>query len=536
MRLNFKDKIKLYIFPIVAKLLHKLGFSWEKLGYSVLNKSVPLAQAKKMAQFNIESNGDKKHFYALTILSGGKYMLFLESLFALGLKKKGHQITFIIDDNTLPIHELKKIGNEGDWDYQTEKDYIYASRFLKDLQLDFIPISEFIKDNNGLTYNEKYNAILEASLLKQYKVGLITDDLPDIKEKTDLLKQSIAITDCIGKKLVSLKPDVVIMSHGIYSTWGPPFEILNENNVPVLMYGRGKKRHTLKFDWNKTGDSWDVSDEWEKVKNNELTDNQLSEINQYLDSRISHKDDVFVYNFGGETSDNETIKYLGLDANKPIYTLFTNVLWDAASAQREIAFNNPVEWVIETIAWFNKHPEKQLIVKIHPAEVVIGTNMPFYDIIVDKITPNKNIRIIKPTEKVNSWSIYDITDLGMVHTTTAGMEMPLVNKPCIVVSKTHYRGKGFTLDVNSKEQYFKMLDEFDISTVNVKNNKKEALKYAYLLFIRYQVPFNMFFEEISTDLRGFRYNSINQYFEDENYNKVIKCIENKEAIFNNQVL
>src|SRR5690606_5492122 len=122
----------------------------------------------------------------------------------------------------------------------------------------------------------------------------------------------------------------------------------------------------------------------------------------------------------------------------------------AASAQREIAFKNPVEWVIDTIDWFNKHPEKQLIVKIHPAEVVIGTNMPFYDIILERITPEKNIRIIKPNEKVNSWSIYDITTLGIVHTTTAGMEMPLVNKPCLVVSKTHFRDKGFTIDINSR--------------------------------------------------------------------------------------
>ncbi len=531
MSLKLRDQIKIYIFPKLALILHKLGFSWEKLGYSVLNKGVPLAQAKKMGKFNSYNNVDKQHIYVLEILSGSTFHLFIEALLALGLKKKGHRITFIIDDNTLPIHELKKIGNEDKWDYQTEKDYIYASQFLKNLQLDFIPISEFIKDNDGLIYKEKYKSILEASLLKQYKVGEITEYLPNIKEKTDLLKKAMAITDYVGEKLVTLKPDAVIMSHGIYSTWGPPFEVLNANEIPILVHGRGKKRHSQVFNWNKTGDSWDVSDEWEKVKNNELTESQLSEINQYLDSRISHKDDVFVYNFGGETSDNETIKYLGLDANKPIYTLFTNVLWDAASAQREIAFNNPVEWVIETIAWFNKRPEKQLIVKIHPAEVVIGTNMPFYNIIVDKITLNKNIRIIKPTEKVNSWSIYDITDLGMVHTTTAGMELPLVNKPCVVVSRTHYRNKGFTIDVESKKEYFQLLENFDAKNYNPEKSRKQAIKYAYLLFIRYQVPFNMFYENVSTDIRGFREMSIDGYLEDENFNRIIRHIEERKHIF-----
>ncbi len=528
--MKLKDRIKIYIFPKLALLLNKLGFSWEILGNTVLNKSILLAQAKRLGQFKIDNNPYKQQIYVLEILSGSTFHLFIEALLALALKKKGHQITFIIDDNTLPIHELKKIGNEKNWDDQAKKDFRYASKFLNSLKLNFITISEFVKNNTGLAYNDKYNSILEASLLKQYKVGVISDDLPKLKEKTKLLKQSIAITDYIGIKLAALQPDAVLMSHGIYSTWGPPFEVLNDNNIPTLVHGRGKKRHSQVFNWNKTGDSWDVSEEWQKVKDKELTKSQLSDINTYLDSRISHKEDVFVYNFGKETTQQETIKNLGLSANKPIYTLFTNVLWDAASAQREIAFDNPVAWVIETIAWFNQHPEKQLIVKIHPAEVVIGTNMPFYDIILDRITPNKNIRIIKPDEKVNSWSIYDISDLGMVHTTTAGMEMPLVNKPCIVVSKTHYRGKGFTLDVESKAAYFKLLDSFDADKIDLVKNKKEALKYAYLLFIRYQVPFNMFFEENSTDIRGFRHNTIEDYWKDKSFNKIIKAIEKKENI------
>ena len=532
MKLKYKDQIKLYVFPKIAVLLNKLGVSWERLGNSILNKSVLLSQAKKLGNITVDKNNKPQSIYVLLMLSGSTFHLYIEALLALGLKKKGHQVTFIIDDNTLPIHELKKIGNEENWDYQAEKDFVYASKFLDNIGLPFISISNFIKDSTSLDYDKKYDFILEATLLKQYKVGVISSDLPKLKEKTKLIEKAIAITNYIGEKLVRLNPDNVIMSHGIYSTWGPPFQVLNENNIPTLVHGRGKKRHSQVFNWNKTGDSWDVSEEWEKVKNKDLSQKELEEINAYLDSRISHKDDVFVYNFGKETSKKETIENLGLDADKPIYTLFTNVLWDAASAQREIAFKNPVEWVLKTIQWFNEHSEKQLIVKIHPAEVVIGTNMPFYDIILERITPNDNVRIIKPEEKVNSWSIYDITNLGMVHTTTAGMEMPLVNKPCIIVSKTHYRNKGFTIDVNSKDEYFSLLDTFDKSTIDFEKNKKEALKYAYLLFIRYQIPFNMFFEEVSTNIKGFRYDKIEIYFEDRLYSEIIDKIITKKNLFN----
>lgn len=532
MKLN--DKLKIYIFPILIRGLHQLGFSYEKLGgYSFFAKSNLIAQAKGLGKISIDQNSNSQDIYVLLMLSGSNFHLYIESLLALGLKKKGHNITFIMDHNMLPIHELKKIGNEKNWDSQAETDFIFASKFLNAIGLAYISIEEFLKGRELSVYDEKYNSILEATLLKQYKVGVISKDLPLLDKKTELIKTAIMISDEIGKKLVEINPDSVIMSHGIYSTWGPLFDVLNDNNIPTLVHGRGKKRHSQVFNWNKTGDSWDVSEEWAEVKDKPLNVNELKSINDYLESRISHKNDVFVYNFGKETSNKETIKFLGLDENKPIYTLFTNVLWDAASAQREIAFKDPVEWVIETIEWFNKHLDKQLIVKIHPAEVVIGTNMPFYDIIINRITPEKNIRIIKPDEKVNSWSIYAISMLGIVHTTTAGMEMPLVNKPCMVVSKTHYREKGFTIDINSKEEYFSTLVDFDETNIDYEKNRDLALTYSYLLFIRYQVPFNMFFEEISTSITGFRYNELSAYFSKSHFVDVINAIENKTPIFYN---
>jgi len=530
--MKIKDQLKIYVFPTIIVLLNKLGISYEKLGkFTFFAKSIFLAQAEELGKFNVDNNSEKQNIYILMMLPGSTFHLYIEALLALGLKKKGHKITFIIDDNMLPLHELKKVGNEQNWDYNAIKDFNFASKFLNELKLKFIPISKLLEDSEKLIYNNKYDSILESTLLKQYKVGVISDDLPNLEEKTVLIKKSITISNFIGERLVKINPDVVIMSHGIYSTWGPAFEVLNFNKIPILTYSRGKKKYTLVFNWNKTANLWDVSDEWDKVKDKDLTEEQLKEINDYLESRILHKDDVFVYNFGKETSKKDTIQNLGLDSKKPIYTLFTNVLWDAASAQREIAFKTPVEWVIKTIQWFNEHPEKQLIVKIHPAEVIIGTNMPFYDIIISKISPNANVKIIKPKEKINSWSIYDITDLGLVHTTTAGMELPLVNKPCMVVSKTHYRGKGFTIDVNSKEEYFDLLDNYDKLKVDFQKNKEHALKYAYLQFIRYQIPFNMFFEEVASDFRGYRYNSIDLYFEKKIFKNLIDKIIFKRAIF-----
>src|SRR5690606_17381776 len=107
----------------------------------------------------------------------------------LGLKKRGHKIIFIIDDNTLPIHELKRNGNEHNWDIQAEADYVFASQFLTSVGLKFKSIRDFIKDAPNLEYNPQYEYILEATLLKHYKMGEISENLPFLDQKKELIKR-----------------------------------------------------------------------------------------------------------------------------------------------------------------------------------------------------------------------------------------------------------------------------------------------------------------------------------------------------------
>lgn len=536
--MKFKDYIKIYLFPSIALILHKLGFSWQKLGNSVLGKSVLIAQAKEISKgTDIIKNEKPQNIIFLTMLGGHAHNLSSEIVMALGLKHKGHKVTFIIDDNFYPINEFMRYQNEANWSSIGKKGYLFASKLLINFNLDTLKVSELI-DPNRKNDLEPYAEIIESSLLKHYKVGIVTDDLPGIKHKTKLVKEAVQNSIQIGNKVLKMNPDKVIMSHGIYSTWGPQFKILDDNNIPVVTYGQGKRKGTKKFNWNFTGDWWDVSKEWEKVKEAPLSKDQNKTLDIYLESRISHKDDVLVYNFGGFEDRAKTLKRFNLDANKVTVSLFTNVLWDAASANREIAFKDPIKWVVETIKWFENQKDKQLIVKIHPAEIVIGTRQPFIDVIKSQIKniPN-NVRIIEPHEKVNSLSIYKISDLGLVHTTTAGMEMQLVGVPVIVVSRTHFRGKGFTMDINSKEEYFNTIESFDKNSFDREKIIELSRRYAYLLFERYQFPFEPFNENGLHDIRSFKFNTIENYInENVDYAVLLDIIESrKEFVIPNKI-
>jgi len=93
---------------------------------------------------------------------------------------------------------------------------------------------------------------------------------------------------------------------------------------------------------------------------------------------------------------------------------------------------------------------------------------------------------------VNTYDLMDVADLGLVYTTTVGLEMALRGIPVIVAGKTHYRNRGFTYDPATWVEYFKLLNKL---LGNLRENRlnetqiNQAWKYTYLFFFKYPLPF-----------------------------------------------
>jgi hypothetical protein len=102
------------------------------------------------------------------------------------------------------------------------------------------------------------------------------------------------------------------------------------------------------------------------------------------------------------------------------------------------------------------------------------------------------IHVIHPEEKINTYDLIDISDLGLVYTTTVGLEMSLKGIPVIVAGNTHYRGRGFTYDPESWVDYFKILSSVlgDPKSHRLPKEKIDmAWKYAYHFFFTFPRPF-----------------------------------------------
>ena len=135
--------------------------------------------------------------------------------------------------------------------------------------------------------------------------------------------------------------------------------------------------------------------------------------------------------------------------NRPIVLLATNVLGDSLTLGRQVFSKTMADWVSRTILYFIGRPDIQLIIRIHPGEI-LTREYSMVDVVKQTLPElPEYIHVIHPEEKVNTYDLVNITDMGLVYTTTVGMEMALKGIPVVVAGKTHYRDRGFTYDPNS---------------------------------------------------------------------------------------
>jgi hypothetical protein len=145
------------------------------------------------------------------------------------------------------------------------------------------------------------------------------------------------------------------------------------------------------------------------------------------------------------------------------------------------------------VTFFAEREDVQLVIRVHPGELLThGTSM--VDVVRaalgGEIPPQ--IHLVGPEEKVNTYDITDITDLGLVYTTTVGLEMALRGIPVVVAGQTHYRNRGFTQDPASWDAYFEILNALlaDLESARLTQEQVElAWRYAYLFFFAFPKPF-----------------------------------------------
>lgn len=455
-----------------------------------------LPEAVQQAEEYHRANSKGKKVFIFASLH---YWIEYAALLGVALAGKGHQVTFAF----LPYASWDKPIDK----FDLRRQNLYARQVLRAagsiLQvqslLDVTPFSKALPA-------ELEEAVDEISVFDaQY-----TLQVEDITKEEDVYQlryeRNLEAARNARAWLLAHKPDVVIVPNGTIQEMGVIYRVARHLDFQTVTFEFSDQRERIWLAQDSEIMRHDTKALWAERGDEPLDEAKLQRLQDLYSARVNAKT---WENFTRQWQETPTQggasvkKALGLD-DRPVILLATNVLGDSLTLGRQVFSKTMAEWIERTIRYFSDRQDVQLVIRVHPGETLThGTSM--VDVIKAVLHDiPSHIRLVEPEAKINTYDILDITDLGLVYSTTVGLEMAMRGIPVIVAGQTHYRNRGFTSDPPSWEMYFSILNEKldDLESAQLTQEQVElAWRYAYLFFFAFAKPFPWHLLDLEEDIK-----------------------------------
>lgn len=339
-----------------------------------------------------------------------------------------------------------------------------------------------------------------ASLLKATLRGVPLDDERTRWIGRRCLASAITLVNRGERLFDRTRPDRFVVADGVYVSAAPLCSLARRRGIHVAVHGNPYRKRSI---WVSHDESYHralinaKNAHWEAL---EMTPERVRAADEYLASKHSSSRDYTSFHIDSIQDPATIRRELGLD-DRPIVGLFTNILWDAQIYYRLNVFSNMLEWMFETIRAFEKRPDLQLAIRIHPGEAPGSwpTNQPILPEI-ERAFPRlpENVKIVRPESKVSSYVLGEMSRAALVYGARVGVELVMLGTPVVVAGEAFMRGKGFTIDPASREEYFAVLDGIaDIERASAEARAR-ARKWYYYYFFRLMMPFPFYTAGVNT--------------------------------------
>jgi len=289
-------------------------------------------------------------------------------------------------------------------------------------------------------------------------------------------------------------PQVVLTPNGSILEMGAVYQAARSQDIPVVTYEFGEQRGRIWLANNAEVMRQEMDDLWQVRGEIPLNQTQMEAARSLYTSR--QRADLwgnFSRRWQGLPSQGEdqVRAALGLD-QRPVVLLAANVIGDSLTLGRQVFTDSMTEWLQRTVAFFSARPDVQLVVRIHPGERY--TQGPSVADVLHQAQPDlpAHIHLVAADDPINTYDLVEIASLGLVYTTTVGMEMAMSGVPVVVAGQTHYRGKGFTLDPDSWQAHDELIERVlgePHAHRLTPSQVEHAWNYAYRFFFEYPQPF-----------------------------------------------
>lgn len=436
----------------------------------------------------------------------------LESVIAVSLKLRGYNVRMILCDGVYKACAKRADSPEvpiEDWGKYCRSCISQNSQLLDKLGLSYTYINELISEERAcelrsmageVTFtNFKELSLDSIQLGSHLESAMMRHTRGGSHNGLDNILREYAYTVLVNAEaaknaMKEFKPAKIYMSHGIYADWGPALSVFLNNNIPITSYVSCYLTAHFFFGTVKNFDETFLTiknNAWDELKLIELNDTQKSRLKSFLEKRYQSNgaSDLkgILKEFKGE-SKHFYEKY-DIDPEKPAWGIMTHINWDAVSDYFPMVHRNFDDWLYETVKEIYHITDVQWLIKIHPSEINDNPETGCQKFIENNFPDlPPHIKVLKMDDDISPLDFYQMLDGAVTVMGTGGLELSLKGKPVILAGEAHYGNKGFTYDAKNNEHYKQLLREA-VNTGRLDDEKISlAWKYAYIYFIRKQIP------------------------------------------------
>ena len=451
-----------------------------------LQKSLPQGVSQAKPFIEKAGNGKKILFFATL-----HYWIEQAAYISLMLAGLGHHVTLL----TLPYSEWHK-----EKDKLTQKQRGLHTRDALSSLAPFVQHASFLdlKPVSGLPAS--LHTDVEEISLWDAQYTLMREEV-DMKNKGDKALYDLRIRRNTFAARAALewmqtnKPDVVLIPNGLILEMGIVFRVAKYLNIPAVTFEFNDQREQIWLAQNTSIMQQDtdylVRDRCSLPMTDEMYERLADLENARRGARVWGKSNrlwQYVSSQGAET----TRKMLNLD-DRPVVLLAANVLGDSLTLGRNIFAESMSEWITKTVQYFAKRTNVQLVVRVHPGEKIVPQAKSMGTVVREAMPEiPSHIHVIGALDNVNTYDLIEIANLGLAYTTTVGVETAMNGIPVISCGRTHYQGRGFTIDPKTWAEYFTILENVLSDLPGHRLTEEQTAKawnYAYRFFFEYPRPF-----------------------------------------------
>lgn len=307
---------------------------------------------------------------------------------------------------------------------------------------------------------------------------------------------SILFVDAFHDALTEISPAAVVTQHGGYISRGVPTLVGESLGIAVYPFYGGQ--HLGSVTLGVGGPMLrEISERtkgpWADL---ELTPERSARLDEWLRGRQRASTDDMFWRRQRESTPEALARELELDLGRPIVTAYPGVGWDS----RDMVMNpryRMEDAVFDLIELAADRPELQLVVRIHPGEVLQPASEPWLTALGARFPElPRNVRVIPPDSPVSSYELGKLSRAVFVYASTIGLELACIGRRVICAGFAPYRGKGISADVSTRAELGAQLDALDRPMINESARIAAARRFAYYFWFMRCLPFEFWYKQV----------------------------------------